>query len=107
MPPICRAIRQEREDQRLTQAELAGRLGKTQPHIQRWETGREPRLDEVRSIEKALGHDPGYLLRLAGYVDDPDSVEGAVRNDPGLTPQAREIVLAAYRGAVEISSRRR
>lgn len=58
----------------------------TYQQLQKWASGEEPRLDNLRRIEVAL--DPermaGWLLRAAGYVDDPTSLEEAIEADPRL-----------------------
>jgi transcriptional regulator with XRE-family HTH domain len=60
---IVEGIRQERERAGLTQAQLAGRIGRDQSHISLIE-GSQRRLDLVEfvRISRALGRDPTELF---------------------------------------------
>jgi DNA-binding XRE family transcriptional regulator len=54
---LARRIRQLRESKKLTQAELADRVGTTQSSIARIESGRSaPTLELLRKVADALGH---------------------------------------------------
>ncbi len=107
VPPICRAIRQALDESGVTQEALAARLGVRQSSIQKWATHREPRLDRVLTIEQALGHPRGYLLRLAGYVQEARSTEEVIRADTRLLPDGRDSVLDLYRSFVSRSAAKR
>jgi DNA-binding XRE family transcriptional regulator len=53
---IARAVRQLRERRKVTQAELADRLGTRQPSIARLESGKVvPKIDFLEKIARALG----------------------------------------------------
>lgn len=100
VPPICRAIRHARADAGITTHELARRAGVSQSMVTRYETSREPTLDMIRVLEKALRLRRGELLRAAGYV--PSSANGvsvvhALRSDARLDERARAALLASYR----------
>jgi transcriptional regulator with XRE-family HTH domain len=107
VPPVCTALRLAREEVELTQEELARRVGRVQSSIYKWENGREPKLDRIRDLEQAMGYPRGHVLRLAGYVADSATARDAIRLDPGLTPNQRENLLAAYDVAAAASSRSR
>ena len=52
-----------RDKLELTQAEMAGRLGVTQPLIARWESGDAyPRTEDIRRVADAYGVKPEQLL---------------------------------------------
>lgn len=104
-PPMCCAIREAREMVGWTQTRLADMLGVQLNQISgRWELGREPALDECRRIEEVLGLPKGYLLRAAGYVEDAVTTEDAIANDPRLTPEYRDAVLAALGSMIKSAS---
>jgi len=87
---------------RLTQTELAGRLGVAQNSISRWSTGEvEPRLDDIAAIEDACGLARGHILRAAGFVATGERPEDALAADHRLDAARRELLVAAYRAALE------
>ena len=107
VPPVCAALRQAREEAALTQDELARRVGLAQSSIQKWEGGREPRLDRIALLEAAMGCPRGHVLRLAGYVEEATSARDALLRDPSLTPSHRETMVASYDVSVRLSSNAR
>jgi ribosome-binding protein aMBF1 (putative translation factor) len=63
---IAERVRRAREDRGLTQAELAARIGSTQPALARLESGGvTPTLDMLRRIAEALGLELVVDLRRA------------------------------------------
>ena len=92
---LSRAVKQARENSGVTQAELARRMGVTQPQISQWETSREPDLDNVARIETGLELRRGAILRLAGYVENGSSVEEVIQQDASLSSTTRRLLLAA------------
>ncbi|HEV7887773.1 MAG TPA: helix-turn-helix transcriptional regulator [Acidimicrobiales bacterium] len=85
---FAQTLRSRREELRLNQRDLAGRLGVKQQTVSRWESGiAVPRPDRVTQLAGVLGVDRGRLLQLAGYLAedeplaDPDvaKVLGTVR----------------------------
>jgi transcriptional regulator with XRE-family HTH domain len=63
---ISERVRQVREDRGLTQAELAARIGSTQPALARLEAGGVmPSLDTLHRIAEALGLELVVDLRRA------------------------------------------
>lgn len=100
VPPICAAIRRERDGANLTQAGLGERLGVQQGQVGKWETEREPSLDTIRAIEDVLGLRRGQLLRDAGYVIELRTTADAISSDPLLDRQGRTIVLRVYEAAI-------
>ena len=69
----------------LTQAELARRLGLTQPQLSRWERGKvEPSLETLRGIVRACG-----LELTLGLANGDDSYNLDVRENLELEPEER------------------
>ena len=55
-PAVNISVRQVRESAGMTQAELARRLGVSQPNVARWESGRvDLRIHTLQRIAEALG----------------------------------------------------
>ncbi|HEY1119935.1 MAG TPA: helix-turn-helix transcriptional regulator [Acidimicrobiales bacterium] len=87
---------------RLRQIDLAAKLGVDQTAISRWSRGTSrPQLEEIAAIEAACDRPRGFVLRLAGFVDEVVDVATAVAVDPALSDQGRRIVLTTYRSVVE------
>lgn len=85
------------------QVDVAERLGVSQNSISRWKTGdQRPALDQIAALEEACGRPRGFVLRLAGYVDDVVDVETAISADPELDDIGRGVVRSAYRNYLEI-----
>lgn len=99
-PAICAAVAQALRRSGLTQQEIASRLNQKQQTISGWARRREPRLDDLSSLEVVLGRPRGYLLRAAGYVEEQASARQALVADPALGERELRIVLAAYDAAV-------
>ncbi len=101
---ICAAIRNIREAQGLTQAEVAERVGAPQSYMSRWETSRVPNLEDLWTIETVGMNVPaGTILREAGFVakapGESGGVVDAINSSPGLTAPAKRILLAAFEAA--------
>lgn len=107
VPPVCAALRQAREEAGITQEDLAKRIGRAQSSIQKWEAGREPKLDRIAALEYAMGYQLGHVLRLAGYVSEPKTVRSAIEADRALLPEARSALLDFYDSGVKRSAERR
>ena len=91
---------------RLTQIELADRLGVAQNTVSRWSTGEvEPSLEQIAAIEKACGVERGFILRAAGYVVESFSPDALIARDARLEPSKRELLVAAYKAALRQSRR--
>lgn len=105
-PKVSAALKQTREslDPKITQEMLAERTGFRQTQISRWERTNEPSLDELAALEKAMGVAPGTVLRAAGYVREPKTVDEVIHTDPNLMPELLGVVLDAYRAAVVASA---
>lgn len=73
-------IRQLRKRAGLTQAQLGGRIGRTQNCVATWEAGRNPSLADLEQIAKACGVD---LIEVFADVD------GDSDDDPDLAPRVR------------------
>jgi transcriptional regulator with XRE-family HTH domain len=71
------AIRRARG--RTTQQQLAELLETDQGRISKWERGHHrPTLEEIRSVERALGRPDGFILFEAGYLTLPTTIEETV-----------------------------
>lgn len=71
-PAVNISIRQIRESAGITQAELARRLGITQPAVARWESGRrQPRVESLQRIADALGLNLSVIFSGGGPTKDP------------------------------------
>lgn len=90
----------------VSQRELARRLGISPQAINAWLTaGITPTRGNVERIEDELAVEPrGSLLTAAGYstdsVDRP-TVESLIREDPGLDPEDKRVILRILRLARE------
>lgn len=95
---VREAVRQARESQKVTQEQLADRLGVAGVYVSRWENGSRPiHLWRIPQIEDALGLSRGTILRNAGLVDAGDSVEDAIDRDLDLDGDARHLLKVLYR----------
>lgn len=92
----------------ITQEELAAMVGDvSQAAISAWLSGASaPRSVSLTfAVERALKVKPGSLSQHLGYLPPEAlsgpraSVESAVLEDPGLTSDEKEILLAGYRAA--------
>ena len=80
-----RLIREARRLGRLTQAELARRLGTTQSAVSNWERGRDtPRVDTLARILEACGFEADMTFRR---LDDVDRAQ--IRENLAMTPAER------------------
>lgn len=81
---IGESIRQAREAKKMTQDDLAGRIGVTAATISLYESGgRKPELEKIRMIAKVLETSEVYLL--GSDVSNAD-IDVALRSEK-LTPQ--------------------
>lgn len=79
-----------------------------QPTISGWESGTSmPTLDQIADFEHACGKPLGFVLRLAGYVEDPVNTRGAIEADPLLDEGVRATLLAIYETAIGIGRQRK
>lgn len=85
---LGRAIRRHRG--RMTQAELADRLGVSQSAVSQWETGTtEVTAEHMIRLEGVLGLRSGSLFVEAGYVDESLlGLDAAMRLALGLLEEA-------------------
>jgi transcriptional regulator with XRE-family HTH domain len=96
---LAAAIRHTYEQAGVTQVQLAVAVGATQGMVSRWARGEVmPDLDTIAEIEQVCGMPRGYILRLAGYVDEVTDVPSAVRADPALSAVQRDMLVDVYRG---------
>jgi hypothetical protein len=77
---------------------VAAELGVDVSTVGRWATGeRSVPIEMLPAIDSLCGKRKGYVLRLAGYVDDDLSIEDAIESAPELTETGRSTVLSYYR----------
>lgn len=102
------AIRHQRKLAKMSLRQLSELAHVSNPYLSQLERGlHEPSVRVVRSIARALNLSAEELLDRAGMLDDEASdetgvdgmsqVESALRDDPHLTPEQREALLAVYR----------
>lgn len=78
--------------------DLAARLGVEPSTVSRYVTGKlSVPLELLPAIDVMCGKRKGYVLRLAGFVDDEMSTEEAISSDPALTETGRATVASYYR----------
>lgn len=69
----------------------------TQARISRWKNGEVvPSPVELAALEDACGRQRGFVLRLAGLVEDAKTVRSAIESDPNLDDISRTFVLEVY-----------
>ena len=95
---LGQAIKRERGGR--SQTDLADLIAVRQATWSDWERGKsKPTVEQIRRIEQVLGVPAGYLLRAAGFVDDPTTrtTAEAIMADPDLDPDFKRTLLRAYR----------
>jgi len=97
--PIHEAIRAACAgvDQRV----LAAGVGVDQSTISRWVRGEtQPSFEKLVRLEVTAGRPRGFVLRLAGMIDDDANARHALDSDEALPDLARAMLVAAYDAAV-------
>jgi transcriptional regulator with XRE-family HTH domain len=103
-------IRDRRKLSRLSLRELAARTNVSNAYLSQIERGlHQPSIRVLRAIADALEMSSDQILAHAGLgrvrEDDPESTptdtEVAIRQDPRLSQQDRETLLALYRRLVD------
>lgn len=106
-----RALRAAYEAVGLSQVELARRLQERgwvrvdQSTVSKWVRGVSmPPLEVLPDVDAACGQARGYVLRLAGYVEDPDPTDvlAVIDADDQLTPEMKQSLKLTYKGYVEL-----
>lgn len=71
---FSKRMKQSREKQGMTLAELGKKIGKTEATVQRYESGNIKNLknDTIENISKALNVNPAYLM---GWIDNNEQKE--------------------------------
>lgn len=60
---VGQLLQRARKKKRLTQAQVASQLGKTQPAVQEWESDKGlPRTGDLRKVAKVYGLRPEQLI---------------------------------------------
>jgi len=71
---VAQRLRRQREARRLSQQDLAARLGVASNTVSRWETGSSrPRLDELDRIARTLGIGVGELIPQNSNAENRDT----------------------------------
>ncbi len=98
-------IRQRREDLGLTQAQLAERLGVTQPAVSAWQRGKDFPKD-LLAVADALEvpHDK-ILAVVEAAARANDKVEQAIREQMLLGPDVRDALVMIYRQLLSAATR--
>ena len=78
-PNVGAAIRKARKDKKLSQEELAAKVGLSGPGLSRIETGGRLNIGMLRRIARALETE-GYLL--IAYAEELDALEGGKAREP-------------------------
>lgn len=99
------AVKATRVEKKVSQVELASRIGSTQSLVSAYEAGEhEPPRETVFAIEVALDVPAGSLSRFLGYL--PVNYEGRaplsfrdflMRDEATLSPEQRRVFLDLYR----------
>lgn len=100
------ALRIAMAESRLTQTDLAERLGVTQAAVSMWVNGGLPSLDQTLRISCAFGWEPRTFLERAGILK-PAPLEEILRDDPALDGEGVAGVLREHIHQVIASAQRR
>ena len=91
------AFRRAYEGAGLSQQALSAATGIDQSLISKYARGAtQPPLDALVKVDRACGRPKGYVLRLAGYVDDDLDIKAALASDPTPEPDGRGMVVRLY-----------
>jgi len=95
---LSTAFRRAYEAAGLSQEAVSDALGIRQATISKYARGDvQPPLDFLEQFELSVLRQPrGHVLRLAGYVADDVDLVAAIKTDPHLTEDGREVVLHTY-----------
>lgn len=98
---LSERVQDELAKQRLTQIELSKRTGIRTDTLSRMLSGTNmgttlEMLFRLGLIERDLGLRAGDLLRVMGFVKDPQSTRESVQSEPSLGPPGREAVLVLF-----------
>ena len=81
----------------LRQEDVAAALHVDQGNVSRWARGLQKLdLDYFPKIDDLCGQPRGYLLRLAGYVDDDIDLPAIIATASELHPKQRQTLLDVY-----------
>lgn len=83
----------------LRQTDIAEALGVDPATVSKWSRGLQRiDLEYFPEIDRLCGKPKGYVLRLAGYIEDDPAigVRSAIMADHGLTEQAKLTLLDVY-----------
>ncbi len=105
-------IRAQRQLANLSLRQLAELTQVSNPYLSQLERGlHEPSVRVLQSIGRALDISTETLLRQVGLVDDDDvadddgpHTERAIREDPGLSDEQKQALLAVYRSYVQANA---
>ena len=93
-------IRQQRDQPKISQSQLAQAAGVSNPYLSQIERGlRRPSAEILQQIAKGLRISAEVLYVQAGILEDRPAdtgVRSAVLADPGLTERQKQILLEIY-----------
>lgn len=91
------AALEELHDQGIERKRIAQVLDVTPSAIARWATGeRTIPVEKLPLVDQLCGQPRGHVLRLAGLVSDELDVASALRSDPHLDAEGRDLVSSLY-----------
>lgn len=96
---LCAAFRTAYETAGLTQDALGERTGLPQARISKYARGEStPPLNVLELVDAACRQPKGYVLRLAGYVDDDLDIAAAIAADRSISgSEDRAMLVRIYR----------
>lgn len=98
---------EELEGKGFDRKQIAARLHVEPPTVSRYVTGKNGvQVEHLPIIDAMCGERRGYVLRLAGFVEDDVDVRSALRTDPALDADERESLVRMYDGLVELRALR-
>jgi transcriptional regulator with XRE-family HTH domain len=69
-------LKRERTDKKISQSELAKKLGVSQPLVSSWESGRiTMSIEDVVAIEQALDYEQGGMLFQIAFPNNNPNIE--------------------------------
>jgi|1186.fasta_scaffold856051_2 transcriptional regulator with XRE-family HTH domain len=92
----------------IDQRDIAKAVGVEQSTISRWMRGAtQPSFEKLKRLEDAAGRPRGFVLRLAGFIDEADGADAryAIHQDQALSVEAKSMLVAAYDAAADGGSR--
>ena len=91
---VGRHLRKAREQLELNRVQLARRADIDQSLYSKYELGRRlPTVADQPKLERVFGWRTGHILRLAGLVEETETLEDMLAGRPGLTADDVEVIM--------------